>query len=574
MTVKKITLYFNTLKHLRQRQISYRLWYFLRNRWRKRTGFKYNFEENSPLSKKLIFEPSIAAPNSFSIENGFTFLNLNKKFDSVINWEYSDYGKLWTYNLTYFDFLNQNQESALARHEATEGSNFSLILEDFIEQLPQLKNATEPFPIALRGINWIKYFVQNNVQNAAYDRSLFQQYQILADNIEYHLLGNHLLENGFSMLFGAVYFQNNDFWTLAHKILSEELEEQILDDGAHFELCPMYHKIMLFRTLDCYNLLKNNLFDVGFGMSDVGGDTLPTFNIPNSTSFPPSVFSAKYDNLKKLLAEKAALMLGWLENMTYTDGTTPHFGDSTDGIAPTSKALFEYAKRLSIKPLRHPLSSSGFRRLKNTHFDLLAKVGKIGPDYILGHAHADSLSFELRINETPFLVDMGISTYETNDRRLLERATASHNTVEINNKNSSEVWSSFRVGNRANSKILADTPTQLSAEHNGYKTFGVNHLRTFNLSENSLDIIDQTRKNGPSKAHFHFPPTLSLRLDNGTIYFDGGKIEFLTREKHNTFVEKIELADYLLPPQYNTFATAQKVIVTFKNTLHTRITHV
>jgi hypothetical protein len=543
MTLKKATLYLNTLKYLRRRQISYRLWYFLRTRWRKITGFNYNFDKNTPLSKKLIFEPSIAAPNSFSVEKGFTFLNLNKKFDSVINWEYGDYGKLWTYNLTYFDFLNQNQEN-------TEGYDFSPVIEDFIEKLPQLKNATEPFPIALRGINWVKYFAQNNVQNPVYDRSLFQQYQILADNIEYHLLGNHLLENGFSMLFGAIYFQNKDFWTLAHKILSEELEEQILADGAHFELCPMYHKIMLFRALDCYNLLKNN--------------DLATL----------SVFGTKYDSLKKLLVEKGALMLGWLENMTYADGSTPHFGDSTDGIAPSSQELFDYAKRLSIKPLRYPLSNSGFRRLKNTHFDLVAKVGKIGPDYIPGHAHADSLSFELRINDQPFLVDTGISTYETNDRRHLERSTSSHNTVEINNKNSSEVWGSFRVGNRANSHISTDTPTQLSAQHDGYKTFGINHLRTFQLSENSLDIVDQTDKNALSKAHFHFPPTLSLRLDNGTIYFDGREIEFLTREKDNTFVEKIELADYLLPPQYNTFATAQKVIVTFKNTLHTRIRHV
>jgi uncharacterized heparinase superfamily protein len=158
--------------------------------------------------------------------------------------------------------------------------------------------------------------------------------------------------------------------------------------------------------------------------------------------------------------------------------------------------------------------------------------------------------------------------------RQIERSTPSHNTVEINNKNSSEVWGSFRVGNRASSRILTDTPTSVSAQHDGYKRFGVNHLRTFDLSKNSVNIIDKTSENVTSKAHFHFSPTLSLRLDNNDIYFDGGKIEFLMDEKKHSFIEKIELANYSLPPQYNTFATAQKVIVTFKSTLHTRIKHV
>lgn len=35
----------------------------------------------------------------------------------------------------------------------------------------------------------------------------------------------------------------------------------------------------------------------------------------------------------------------------------------------------------------------------------------IGPDYIPGHAHADTFNYELRIDGVPFIVDTGISTY-------------------------------------------------------------------------------------------------------------------------------------------------------------------
>ncbi len=488
-------------------------------------------------SATLFLENSIASPFSYAPENAFTFLNLSKQFDNEIDWEFADFGKLWTYNLTYFDFLNQKEEA----------EDFAVILADFIKKQPALKNANEPFPISLRGINWIKYFAKNNIQNPIYDRSLFHQYQILADNIEYHLLGNHLLENGFSMLFGAVCFQHPPFFKIAHDILTDELKEQILEDGAHFELCPMYHKIMLFRVLDCFNLLDSN-----------------TINISK-------VSKGKIFNLRQLLQDKAVLMLSWLDNMTYEDGTTPHFGDSTDGIAPTSRELFDYAQRLNISYKKIPLSTSGFRKLKNEKFELVVKVGNIGPDYIPGHAHADSLSFELRNFNKPFLVDTGISTYEANERRQLERSTASHNTVEIQGQNSSEVWGSFRVGNRAKATILKDTASTLWAVHDGYKKIGIRHERQFFLTENSLEIIDKTAGNVLSKAFWHFPPEVSVTMDNNIVQFLGGEIKFFINEKDNLLKKNIELADYLYPTHFNTFSRATKIIVTFYGTLKTQI---
>ncbi len=542
MTIQKIQLYYNTLKYLRRKQIAYRLFYFARNRWRKIVGFTYekNVQGISVVprtSATLSLVDSIPSPFSYANKNDFTFLNLNQKFEADIDWDFANHGKLWTYNLNYFDFLHQN----------TEGDNFTPIFNHFIQKQPTLKNANEPFPISLRGINWIKFFAKNKIQNPAYDRSLFHQYQILADNIEYHLLGNHLLENGFSMLFGAVYFQDASFFETADSILTSELKEQILADGAHFELCPMYHKIMLFRVLDCYNLLQNNAVEI------------------------PLVSKEKIFNLRQLLEEKAVLMLGWLDNMTYNDGTTPHFGDSTEGIAPTSKALFDYAQRLNISYKKIPLSTSGFRKLKNEQFELIAKVGNIGPDYIPGHAHADSLSFELRNFDKPFLVDMGISTYETNERRQLERSTSSHNTVEINGQNSSEVWGSFRVANRAKTTILKETVSSLWAVQDGYKKIGVHHERQFLLTDNCLEIIDKTDENVLSKAFWHFSPEVSVTIDNNCVQFYGGEIEFFMAEKDNLLKKNIELVDYLFPTQFNTFLKATKIIVSFTGTLKTQI---
>ena len=108
----------------------------------------------------------------------------------------------------------------------------------------------------LWGINWIK-FCQNSLRNQKIDTKLFNDYNRLYYNLEYHLLGNHLLENAFSLLFASYYF-NYDLYYIKSKFLLEKLNEQILNDGAHYELSPMYHQIILFRILDSINLIKLN----------------------------------------------------------------------------------------------------------------------------------------------------------------------------------------------------------------------------------------------------------------------------------------------------------------------------
>ena len=76
----------------------------------------------------------------------------------------------------------------------------------FIDQVRDLKNANEPYPTSLRGINWVKFISAHGIEKKSFDRYLYSQYRILLDQIEYHLLGNHLLENGFFIVFWRVLF--------------------------------------------------------------------------------------------------------------------------------------------------------------------------------------------------------------------------------------------------------------------------------------------------------------------------------------------------------------------------------
>lgn len=505
--MKKLIRLFNTVKYLKIKQINFRLFYFVRFRVRKIIGFKSEFFKESN-SNYLKF---IESCNSYSLysHNEFTFLNLSKKFDSDIDWNYNEYGKLWTYNLTYFEYLKDK-------------SDLSLIY-NFIENIEYINDGLEPFPISLRGISWIKFLTFNNIKDKKIDDNLYAQYDILLDNLEYHLLGNHLLENGFSLLFGAYYFEDEKLYITAKEILMAELKEQVLNDGAHFELTPMYHQIMLFRVLDCINLVQNNHF--------------------------------KNQELLEFLKAKAAFMLGWLEVITFKNGDIPLLNDSANGIAPKTKELFEYASRLDIATKDIRLKESGYRKYSNEYYECVVDIGHIGPDYIPGHAHSDTFNFVVQKNNKAFIVDTGLSTYETNERRTKERSTVSHNTVEINNKDQSEVWGGFRVANRAKIILLNESQNTIEATHDGYKKENIFHTRKWIFEDDKIIVEDILNKEANAIARIHFHPDVTKEEILESIVADS----------------KIEFISYKYAPEFNKLVDALAIEIKFIQNLKVEI---
>lgn len=459
--MRKILRFLNTIKYLKLKQISYRVFYLTRSRYRNFTNFRYCYSKQSTPTM-LSLEQSIDY-YALCRDKEFVFLNLSKKFDDILDWNYSGHGKLWTYNLTYFEYLKSKEDVNL--------------LYDFVDNIETINDGLEPFPISLRGINWIKFLTKYGINDSKINDSLYAQYDILVDNLEYHLLGNHLLENGFSLLYGAYYFQDDKLYSKAKEILSDELQEQILEDGGHFELSPMYHQLILFRLLDCINLVKNNLY--------------------------------KDKELLSFLNQKASLMLGWLDTMTYQSGHMPLFNDSANGVAPTAEKIFAYARRLDISYSKKKLNESGYRKIIRDKFECVVDVGSLGPDYIPGHAHSDTFNFELYIDNKPFIIDTGLSTYNIGQVRGYERSTKAHNTVEVNGENSSEVWGGFRVAGRAKVVGLIEKDNFIQASHDGYKKIGVYHTRKWEFSDKKVTIEDTLNKTSSATARFYFSPNVS-----------------------------------------------------------------
>ncbi|HSI70479.1 MAG TPA: heparinase II/III-family protein, partial [Gillisia sp.] len=195
--------------------------------------------------------------------------------------------------------------------------------------------------------------------------------------------------------------------------------------------------------------------------------------------------------------------------------------------------------------------------------EILIDVGQIAPKYQPGHSHADSLQFLLNYKNKPVIVDTGISTYEKNERRQLERSTSSHNTLSINDQNSSAVWGGFRVAGRAEVEILTDTSVEVRAKHNGYKNLGITHFRKFTLPNGNFRIEDiiESAANNPyeAKGHLHFHPDTEIVIDGSSLIINKElKIEI-------SGVDQIELVGYKLAEGFNKLKAAKKIEYTFKN---------
>ena len=430
-------LLFRTVRHLKPVQVFYQVKYRL-----KKPAY-IQLKAPETVKGKLAVEP---IPKYKSVEGkNFTFLNLEHEF---AGWNFTENGMLWAYNQNYFDWINQEGSSE------EEGCKW---IDKFIEDLPNNKVGLDPYPIALRSINWVKFFCRfpESATKFRLD-SLYSQIKLLEKKLEYHLLGNHLLEDAYALYICASYFNDERLLTKTRKLLLSQLKEQVLPDGAHYEQSPMYHCILLDRLLDCINI----------------------------NSFPE-------------LEKYATRMLGHLDSVKWGVGSIPLLNDSANGIAPTTSQLFYYAKRLGLKWNMIPMKECGYRKMMAGNMEAIMDVGTITATYQPGHTHADSLNYELRIDGKPFVVDTGISTYNKTRRRQLERSTMAHNTVSVNEANSSEVWGGFRVGKRCHTTILEDT-NSLSAMHNG---FGKPCERTFSIKDGVFTVTDNY--DGEAVSYIH-----------------------------------------------------------------------
>jgi uncharacterized heparinase superfamily protein len=365
----------------------------------------------------------------------------------------------------------------------------------------------QPYPTSLRIVNWIKWALSEQKISSDFLYSLLIQSRWLSRNLEYHLMGNHLFANAKALIFSGFFFDGyeaDNFLKTGLKILDAELDEQVLEDGGHFERSTMYQAIVLEDVLDIYLI-----------------------SLENEHLIPKKM----QDKLQKISCK----MLKWLSIMSHPDGGITFFNDAAFEIAPTLNQLQHFADNIGISCINRlihssklevmNLDSSGYVVIASPNIYLALDLAPIGPSYLPGHAHADTLSFELSLFSSRIFVNGGTSCYGLSKQRSYERSTRGHNTVTINNESSSEVWSGFRVARRAkvyNTSITqSDKVISVTGVHDGYKRLPSDntHSRVWNIFEKSVHICDYISGEYRSAvANFIIHPSLPIRKIEENIW--------------------------------------------------------
>ena len=503
--MQRIIKLYHTIKMLRLKQVVYRLYYrFAKVRPFSAQGFTRRLGVN--LAKAPHWSVS-----RFGADEQFEFMGLT----APIDWHDQTRPKIWQYNLHYLDHLAASGED---RRDFDRR-----LVNSWIANNPPFHGCGwEPYTLSLRIVNLVKWLEQQPTFEPHWLDSLATQAHALSEQIEYHILANHLFVNGKALVFAGSFLNGDraDSWlSKGLKILDEEIEEQFLADGAHFELSPMYHASLLWDICDLLNLATHS--------------ELPDLN-------------TRKHRWKRQIEQG----LVWLRSLQHPDGGIPFFNDSAFGIAPTLLDIEAYALELGCctqdgMPITAPIAAvhqaeSGYVAINfGDQGKALLNLAQVAPDYQPGHTHADTLSFELSLFGQRVFVNSGTSQYGEGAERQRQRSTAAHNTIEVNNENSSEVWAGFRVARRARTTVgeleqTVDT-IRVSCSHDGYLRLpGKNvHVREWVAMASELQVIDCVSgkfDHAVSRLFLHPDIRATQQGNKVTITLPGGQVAVATLE--------------------------------------------
>ncbi len=306
-------------------------------------------------------------------------------------------------------------------------------------------------------------------------------------HLERDVRGNHLLENLVALLVAARYVDGSvdGGGRAALALLREELAEQIPADGMHFERAPMYHAVVMQRL----GILTHVVEDAR------------TLRIVQ-------------DTLRRM-----ARRLAWLR---CPDGGIPLLGDSARDFAPSVDTLLATcpvgpSSSCASAPCESPppgVSSApdaGLHALRDGLLWCLFDAGAVCPEYLPAHGQADTLSVEVWVGDACVVTDPGLHEY-TGAERAWGRSSRAHSTITVDDRDSSEVYGSFRVGGRETLERVVVDDTSITAT---LRPWGgrARLTRRVSLPGGGVLRLDDTARAPPGsvvRARLHLHPDVAV----------------------------------------------------------------
>lgn len=501
----------HTVKYMTPRQWFYRGWYALRS--------EVKLPQSGEAQAREI--PLGFAPGKADMEAAEGILRLEfplvsglvARFSGEVDWDLpgNDY-RLQCFRLNGFDFLHTLSDAYHASGDRRY-LDFGLgLISHWQENCAKVKgDKWNPYPLAQRIANWIgfvsTYATEHLGEIAPW---ISAQAGVLYKSVEYQLGANHLLTEGKALMYAGAFLRDEKLFRQGKTLLEKEYAAQFLPDGGHYEGSLSYHIESLQQYFEAAMLL-----------------------------------AFLKDEAWQSWAEKLQKPYEYLAGLLGPEGKIPLFNDSAfdycanaqdflatsalifDTAAPGSKAGSYCARYLPLEEKRkgdwgkpqtrlYPDSGLFVDRFDGHCFYL--RCGNLGPDCNLGHAHADQLSILWQTEGGEVFADSGVFTYQSGPLRAACRATAAHNTVEIDGADSAEVWAAFRTARRGHGKVVFYEGSAVTARHDGYRKIlgdGLTHERAYRRAGNTVTLTDTLvgkKKPHTAALRFHLAPGCEAEL--------------------------------------------------------------
>jgi hypothetical protein len=352
-----------------------------------------------------------------------------------------------------------------------------------------------------------------------------------------HINGNHLTADAAGMVFAGHFFGDlgdAPRWAATGwEELRIEIEQQVHPDGVDFEASIPYHRLVteLFLLPARFRQVRGLPVDASYanrlkamasfvaaysrpdGTSPVWGDADDGRAIPLGTT--------ELANHRYLIA---------LIGLTFEDQTlTDMFSGPSDEIAWHfgSGISDHFAKDVTPQVFSRAFPDGGFYILANADNHIFIDCGPVGLAGRGGHGHNDALSFEAWLGGASLIVDPGSYCYTASfDERNAFRATASHNTPQIDGEEINRLFSPNNLWNIHDDARCECLSFETSANvatfiglHHGYERLldPVTVVRTlqFDHASGSLTIYDEIQ--GRDNHEILLPLHLAANVTAGDL---------------------------------------------------------
>jgi uncharacterized heparinase superfamily protein len=192
-----------------------------------------------------------------------------------------------------------------------------------------------PYTTSLRIVNWT--FATRAIPMLAEPEilaSLWSQVQYLHRHKEYFAGGNHLLENFRALIVGGLNFNHpssEEIVRVALRELEQQLAIQVLPDGGHYELSPMYHLIVMSLVAESVACLQS-----------------AGWSVPERVSAP----------LRR--------MLQFAQGIRLSNGAYPLWNDAAYNVINSLDEVVSWVSQLLGEPSTHPTDALHERLLRAT----------------------------------------------------------------------------------------------------------------------------------------------------------------------------------------------------------------